>query len=52
MLHGLLSGLLAVSFYFMVRETLSLKFKRVTFNVKFCGDLADQPGNVVVQEGW
>ena len=45
------TGLLAVSFYVMVGETLSLKFEKVMFLNKFCGDLADHPGSAVVQKG-
>ena len=42
------TGLLAVSSYLMFGATLLLMFKNVTFKIKFWGDLADQPGSVVV----
>ena len=34
----------------MFGATLLLMFKNVTFIIKFWGDLADQPGSVVVYE--
>ena len=43
------AGLLAVSYCLMAGSTLSLICKS-RFVIKFCADLADQPGSVVVLE--
>ena len=43
------TSLLAVnSFYLFVGSVLSPLFRKVTFIIKFCGSLVDQPGSVVV----
>jgi len=46
------TGLLAVSFHLLVRAIPYMPcIKKSPFLIKFCGDLADKPGGVVVREG-